>query len=52
MSHIEVLGANIPRASEGIVQKLIDMDLIYIGEDGQLHIKEHRKSTTTPADQS
>ena len=52
MSHIEVLGADIPRAPESIVQKLMDMDLIYIGDDGQLHIKENRKSTTNPADQS
>ena len=52
MSQNEVLGADIPRAPESIVQKLIDMDLICIGDDGQLHVKEHRKSTTNGADQS
>ena len=49
--HIKVLGANIPRADKSIIQALIDKGLIYRGEDNQLHVTEHRKSTTR-ADQS
>ena len=46
------LGANIPRADERTVQRLMDMGLIYVGDDNQLHVKEHKKSTTNNADQS
>lgn len=43
---IEVLGANVPRANESIIQALINANLIHIGEDNQLHVTEQRKSTT------
>ena len=47
-----IIGADIPRVDESIVQALIDANLIHIGEDNQLHVTEHRKSTTNDADQS
>lgn len=32
----------IDRASEETVQRLIDMGILYIGEDNQLHVKEEK----------
>ena len=46
---IEVLGANVPRADESIVQSLIDAGLIYIGEDNQLHVREQKNIPTQTA---
>ena len=46
---IEVLGANVPRADESIVQILIDAGLIYIGEDNQLHVREQKNIPTQTA---
>lgn len=51
MSHNEVLGANIPRASESIKQQLLDAGLIYMGDDNQLHVTEQKNSTAS-TDQS
>ena len=46
--HFEVLGANIPRVEEPIKQALIDRGLIYVGEDNQLHVTEHKKAPLEP----
>lgn len=46
---IEVLGANIPRADEGIKQLLLNAGLIYIGEDNQLHVREQKNIPTQTA---
>lgn len=43
---------NMRIASKPIIEALKEKGLIYQGEDGQLHVIEQRKSTTTPADQS
>ena len=43
---------NMRIASKPIIEALKEKCLIYQGEDGQLHVIEQRKSTTTPADQS
>lgn len=45
---VEVLGANIPRADEGIVKELIKIGLIYIGADNQLHVREQKNTSVTP----
>ena len=49
MSHFEVLGANIPRVDVGIKQALLDAGLIYIGEDNELHVREHKNIPTQTA---
>lgn len=43
---------NMRIASKPIIEALKEKGLIYHGEDGQLHVIEHRKSTTNGADQS
>jgi hypothetical protein len=39
-------------ASKPIIDALKEKGLIYQGEDGELHVTEHEKSTTNLADQS
>ena len=46
---IEVLGANVPRADESIIQDLINVGLIYIGEDNELHVREQKNISTQTA---
>lgn len=43
---------NMRIASKPIIEALKEKGLIYQGEDGELHVIEHRKSTTNGADQS
>ena len=43
---------NMRIASMPIIEALKESGLIYQGEDGELHVIEHRKSTTNGADQS
>ena len=45
---VDVLGANIPRAEDGIVNELIKIGLIYIGDDNQLHVREQKNTSVTP----
>lgn len=47
------LGAiNMRIASKPTIDGLMEKGYLYQGEDGELHVTEHEKSTTTPADQS
>ena len=46
MSNITVLGANVPRASEETIQVLIDLGVIYPGDDGELHVNENIPTQT------
>lgn len=46
MSNITVLGANVPRASEETIQALIDLGVIYPGDDGELHVNENIPTQT------
>lgn len=43
---------NMRIASKPIIEALKEQGLIYQGEDGELHVTEHEKSTTNGADQS
>lgn len=52
MAEIKVLGANIPRANPKAIQNLIDMGVLYVGEDNRLHavdVKENIPTTPTKA---
>ena len=46
MNNITVLGANVPRASEETIQVLIDLGVIYPGDDGELHVNENIPTQT------
>ena len=46
MDNITVLGANVPRASEETIQALIDLGVIYPGDDGELHVNENIPTQT------
>lgn len=48
MGKLNVLGADIPRVDVGIKQALLDAGLIYVGEDNQLHVREHKNISTPP----
>ena len=48
MSDFKVLGTEIPRVKEGIMQDLLDSGLIYLGEDNELHIREQKNIPTPP----
>lgn len=48
MAHITVVGANVPRASNKTIQSLIDMGVLYIGEDNQLHALDVKENMPTP----
>lgn len=37
----KIVGADIPRASRGITQYLIDKGILFIGEDNQIHAREN-----------
>lgn len=43
------LGKEIPRANELVVEKLIEIGVLYVGEDNQLHAKEKISTTPTKA---
>ena len=43
---------NMRIASKPIIEDLKEKGLIYQGEDGELHVIEHKNSTTNGADQS
>lgn len=43
---------NMRIASKPIIEALKEKGLIYHGEDGELHVIEHKNSTTNGADQS
>ena len=40
MGNITVLGANIPRASEELIETLIKFEFLYVGEDNELLVNE------------
>ena len=46
MGNITVLGANVPRASEELIETLIKWKIIYIGEDNELHVNENIPTQT------
>ena len=48
MGKITVLGENIPRVEKGIIKTLLEAGLIYVGEDNQLHVREHKNIPVTP----
>lgn len=50
MNNITVLGANISRASEETIQVLIDLGVIYPGDDGELHVNENIPTQPTKAE--
>lgn len=43
------LGNEIPRANEFVVEKLIEIGVLYIGEDNQLHANEKISTEPTKA---
>ena len=43
---------NMRIASKPIIEDLKEKGLIYLGEDGEIHLIEHKNSTTNGADQS
>lgn len=45
-----VLGANIPRASEETIQALIDLGVIYLGDDGEFHVNENIPTQTAKSE--
>jgi hypothetical protein len=42
---MNVLGKEIPRASEALIESLIKIGIIYVGEDDQLHVIERIENT-------
>ena len=40
-------GLNIPRASEGTIDRLLAAGILYIGADNQLHVTENAPTTPT-----
>ena len=52
MADIKVLGANVPRANPKAIQNLIDMGVLFVGKDNQLHVVDLNKNIPTAADQS
>lgn len=42
---MNVLGKEIPRASEALIESLIKIGIIYVGEDDQLHVIEKKETT-------
>ena len=50
MSNITVLGANVPIASEETIQALIELGVIYAGDDGELHVNENIPTPQTKAE--
>lgn len=52
MADIKVLGANIPRANPKAIQNLIDLGVLYVGEDNQLHVVYAKENIPTPTTKS
>ena len=50
MQNITVLGENIPRASEETIQALIVLGVIYLGDDGELHVNENIPTQTAKSE--
>ena len=48
MAEIKVLGANIPRANPNAIKNLIDMGVLYVGEDNKLHVVDAKENMPTP----
>lgn len=42
---MNILGKEIPRASEALIESLIKIGIIYVGEDNQLHVIERMENT-------
>ena len=40
---MNILGKEIPRASEELIKKLINKGILYIGDDDQLHATENKE---------
>lgn len=43
---MNILGREIPKVNEKVTEKLLELGIIYVGEDNQLHVTE--KIPTTP----
>lgn len=39
---MKVLGKEIPRASKEVIEYLLKLGILYIGDDGQLHVVENK----------
>lgn len=50
MENITVLGANIPRASEELIETLIKFGFLYVGEDNELHVNENIPTQTAKSE--
>ena len=44
MGNITVIGANVPRASEETINALIQLGVLFVGEDNELHVNEALES--------
>ena len=50
MSNITVLGANIERASEELIETIMKYGIIYAGKDGELHVNENIPTQTSESE--
>ena len=50
MGNITVIGANVPRASEETINALIQLGVLFIGEDNELHVNENIPTQTAKSE--
>lgn len=42
---MNILGKEIPRASEALIESLLKIGILYIGDDDQIHVIERKENT-------
>lgn len=48
MAKEEVINTNIPRANPEVIEYLIGLGILYVGEDNQLHVIDAKENISTP----